>query len=135
MKPLSFPALVSPACNWGIPVCLSMSKRLPIFTDPLNSTVQGVPLGSRPQCHMPVDEEGVLIANKLIKNKEKAFPHRHNNLLLSKQELSSRIALTGSVYSFALLNSLFCKWAMALRPIAGFNISQPSVYLNLELDS
>lgn len=84
---------------------------------------------------MPVDEEGVLIANKLIKNKEKAFPHRHNNLLLSKQELSSQIALAASVYSFALLNSLFCKGAVAPCHIASFNISWPSVYLNLKLDN
>lgn len=68
-----------------------------------------VPLGSGPQCHMPVNEKRILITNKLIKNQGEALLYRHNNLFLSKQELSSRITLTDPLRTFALLNLLFCR--------------------------
>lgn len=53
---------------------------------------------------LQVNAKRILITNKRIKNHGKALLYRHDNLFLSKEELSSWITLTDPLHTFALLN-------------------------------
>lgn len=58
---------------------------------------------------LQVNAKRILITNRLIKSQGNALLYRHDNLYLSKQELSSLITLTDRLWTFALLNSQFFK--------------------------